>query len=58
MSQGGSDCSYQPRKSAVSKDIKPKKSSRPVRVTRVDYKEVEILFSDSEEQEGVVREQS
>ena len=57
MSQGGSDCSYQPRKSAVSKDIKPKKSSRPVRGTRVDYKEVEILSSDSEEQESVVREQ-
>ena len=57
MSQGGSDCSYQPRKSAVSKDIKPKKSSRPVRGTRVDYKEVKILSSDSEEQEIVVREQ-
>ena len=52
MSEGGSDETYIPAKSAVKKLVPATNPVRPVRSTRKDYREVEVVLSDSEEIQG------
>ena len=52
MSEGGSDETYIPAKIAVKKLVPATNPFRPVRSTRKDYREVEVVLSDSEEIQG------